>query len=194
MNGQNSDKTNNNLAIIDNILVDGSRCVGDVEVPQGVIAIGEYAFQGCCGLKSIYIPDGVLRIEDYAFSGCKNLKSIYISNSVRKIGKYAFMKCDSLTKIHIPNSVTGIGTGAFLGCERLKSKDPKTASKDIKMNLHYDSSINTKDEQSSTTNHSTGEFKLPQFSDEAKKDIADGITKGLGKAAVIAVRRIFLGW
>ena len=37
---------------------------GDVVIPKGVTAIGEYAFGGCTGLTSVVIPDSVTSIGE----------------------------------------------------------------------------------------------------------------------------------
>lgn len=84
MAGKQTEK--NPLVIVNNILVDGTTCEGDVK-----------------------IPEGVTRIEGYSFHRCDNLTSIEIPNSVTRIGVETFSGCESLTNIEIPDSVTSIG-------------------------------------------------------------------------------------
>ena len=43
-------------------------------LPEGATEIVEGAFSGRADLKSVQIPDGVVRIGDYAFSGCSALE------------------------------------------------------------------------------------------------------------------------
>ena len=86
-----------------------------------VTSIGDYAFSGCPGLKSLTIPESVTSIGDYAFEGCSGLTSVTIPNSVKSIGDGAFFRCDGLTSVTIPESVTSIGRGAFQGCSGLTS-------------------------------------------------------------------------
>lgn len=52
------------------------------------------------------IPDSVKSIGDCAFFGCSGLKSVTIPDSVTSIGEDAFYGCTSLTSITIPDSVT----------------------------------------------------------------------------------------
>ncbi len=65
---------------------------------------------------SYTIPDGVTAIGKYAFCGCKSLSSVTIPNSVTSIGDFAFYQCSGLTSVTIPNSVTSIGSRAFDNC------------------------------------------------------------------------------
>ena len=44
--------------------------VTDLVIPDGVTNIGDYAFVGCTGLKSVTVPESVEYIGRYAFSAC----------------------------------------------------------------------------------------------------------------------------
>ena len=88
---------------------------------DGITSIGNDAFIGCTGLKSIVIPDRVTSVGEYAFDGCRSLASVTIGNSVTSIGEYAFSECSALTSVTIPDSVTSIGEGVFYDCSGLKS-------------------------------------------------------------------------
>lgn len=70
-------------------------------------------------MNSIEIPDGVISIGNLAFYNCSSLTKIVISNSVKSIGNEAFSNCFSLSSIVIPNSVRSIEEGAFAGCSNL---------------------------------------------------------------------------
>ena len=93
-----------------------------VDIPDGVISIGNYAFTGC-GLTSIDIPDGVTSLGDGAFSYCSGLESVTLGSRVETIGDYAFDGCSSLASIDIPDGVTSIGAYAFAECSSLTSVD-----------------------------------------------------------------------
>lgn len=73
---------------------------------------------GCAGGA---IPDGVKKIGDCAFSGRTGLKTVTIPASVTEIGVGAFENCVSLTDLTIPDTVTSVSKGAFKGCVSLKN-------------------------------------------------------------------------
>lgn len=94
-----------------------------------VTKIGDYAFYCCefSGITDIppqifSIPDGIISIGNYAFNGCvwltsstipESFTSLNIPNSVTYIGNEAFMNCYDLTFVSIPDSVNYIGHNAF---------------------------------------------------------------------------------
>ena len=122
--------------------------LGSVVLPCTVKNIGYGAFYGCYNLREIEIPDGIIRIEDYAFAEC-NLSwncmgsDFVLPNSITHIGNGAFALtnisnivlpsglttikgdtfdfCESLTEITIPSSVTTIEDRAFNGCSNLQN-------------------------------------------------------------------------
>ena len=61
----------------------------------------------------------VTAIGDDAFNGCSGIKSVVIPNSVTSIGSQAFRDCTSLTSVTIPDSVTYIGGLSFYECYKL---------------------------------------------------------------------------
>ena len=110
----------NPLYYAHNLYLNGE-LVTELEIPDGVNSIGNFAFYNCSSLTSITIPDGVTSIDSGAFSGCSSLISITIPDSVTSIGSSAFSGCSSLTSITIPDGVTSIDYSAFYGCSSLTS-------------------------------------------------------------------------
>ena len=94
--------------------------LSSVRIPDSVITIGTFAFNGCTSLSSITIPNSVTSIGSQAFYHCFSLSSITIPNSVTSIGDYAF-ESDALMFVEIGSGVTSIGEGAFQHCSSLQS-------------------------------------------------------------------------
>lgn len=90
-------------------------------VPDGITAIGEWAFEKCKRLNKVVISNGVTSIRKQAFYGCKSLQEVLIPNSVTVI-ENSFMECNSLTHITIPESVITLEEN-FDTCRRLESID-----------------------------------------------------------------------
>ncbi len=51
------------------------------EIPEGVSAVGDYAFCGCTGLTGLTVPASVANFGEYALSGCSSLASVYYGGS-----------------------------------------------------------------------------------------------------------------
>lgn len=91
-----------------------------VTISNGIIDIGDYAFNNCDSLTSVAIPNSVIDIGMYAFRGCLSLNSIIIPCGIKNIGAGAFEHCSALSSITIPNSVSNIGSAVFYGCISLE--------------------------------------------------------------------------
>ncbi len=91
----------------------------ELVVPEGVTAIGNYAFIKCASLKKITLPASLLTIGDYAFYGCDGIVEITIPEKVTAIGAEAFYDCNLLEKVTLPATLKSIGDRAFKLCSEL---------------------------------------------------------------------------
>ncbi len=70
----------NPFVIVNEILIDGRACIGDVTVPDDVKNIGYGAFASSSDLKSIVIPESVVSIGESSFGACAELDKITFLN------------------------------------------------------------------------------------------------------------------
>lgn len=113
------------------VIPDGVTAIGDyafercerlksVSLPDGVTTIGKSAFDCCTKLETMVFPDTVKSIGESAFFCCFDLKTVEFSNGVSEIGDYAFSSCESLTELNLPDGTKSIGEGAFSWCTALE--------------------------------------------------------------------------
>lgn len=115
--------------------------LGTIDIPNNVVTIGERAFQraglntvnfgtgletignsafvGNYGLKSVTLPDSVISIGDSTFYD-DNITTITLGNSIETIGNTAFYQCDFAT-ITLPSTLKSIGSECFYNCAKLTS-------------------------------------------------------------------------
>ena len=98
------DSASNPLVYAGNLYLN-NQPIDNLEIPTGVTAIGNFAFEKCTNLKSIIIPDTVTSLGNYVFYGCRYLKNITIPESIKTIGKSAFRDCISLNGVYITDIV-----------------------------------------------------------------------------------------
>ena len=83
----------------------------DIEIPESVTAISDYAFYECRSLKMVKMSS-VRSIGMHAFTG-STITRFVSTSSLQSMDKYALSGCDSLTAIFMPNTVTTLGFGVF---------------------------------------------------------------------------------
>jgi hypothetical protein len=86
---------------------------GNVIIPDGVTAIGNWVFGDCLTLTSIEIPSSVQSIGTVAFSQCYNLTDVTVNGNITSIGQAAFQNCFGLKNIQISGNAENIGSNAF---------------------------------------------------------------------------------
>lgn len=105
---------------IDNFAFANCEKLKKIDLPKGLLEIGDFAFYNCSALKEIVIPDSVKIIEQVAFSGCTKLQKVTLPKSISKIDWETFKDCVALKSINIPEGVKRIEDEAFSGCKALK--------------------------------------------------------------------------
>ncbi len=92
-----------------------------LNLPSSLTEIGDYAFEQCVYLKNFTFPSGLSDIGEGAFRKCKTLTSVSLPNGIRAIRKYTFSSCEKLSEINIPSTVSFIGYMAFALCDGIVS-------------------------------------------------------------------------
>ena len=92
-----------------------------VTMGEGVVTVGNWAFNGCDNLTSVTFPSTLTTIFGYSFEHCKSLASIDFPQGLTTISNWAFYDCASLEQITLPDSITVIGNSAFSLCVSVSS-------------------------------------------------------------------------
>ena len=72
-----------------------------IVVPEGVVKIGEYAFEHS-SVTRLSFPRTLRDISDYCFSGCKNIENIVFDGNDEYIGDDVFMRGKTKKQIEVP--------------------------------------------------------------------------------------------
>ncbi len=87
-----------------------------IQLPDTVTKIGEYAFANSA--ISAFEGNGVVEIGNNAFEACNALTAITLGNNVTTLGEYVFYDCIGLKSVTLP-SVTKMGVYNFFGADSL---------------------------------------------------------------------------
>ena len=72
----------------------------EVIIPDGVVEIGDYAFENCVFLKKVTFPETLVSIGAGAFCGDFGLESITLPRSLESLGPKAFGACKYLDEVY----------------------------------------------------------------------------------------------
>ena len=98
----------------------GGTAPSSLTIPETVTTIGKYAFDECAGLEYLAIPGSVKQFGHHAFNECPDLDYVIVDEGVTRIADYAFFECEKLGTVFLPESLTDIGTAAFAFCSSLE--------------------------------------------------------------------------
>ncbi len=74
---------------------------GEFTTPQGVVHIGNYAFDGCNGLQCVNVNDGCTDLGERSFTKCLELKKIKLPSSFNHLSYNAFDGCEAFETIEV---------------------------------------------------------------------------------------------
>ena len=111
----------------------GNHDITDVTVPEGIVSLGDYAFQRCDSLQFISLPSTLVEVGPNPFAGAKSLMEIdiaahnpnlavvddvlYSVNDARLI-YYSTMKNEE--EFTLKRGIRIIGASAFYECDKIK--------------------------------------------------------------------------
>lgn len=106
----------------------GNDEIKKLNINKGITDIGNQVFYNLSNLQDVNFPDGLKSIGDWAFTNC-DIRRLRIPDSVESIGEYAFGANSYLKKLVLPNNLKEIGVDAFSilngGCMYLTGNAPK---------------------------------------------------------------------
>lgn len=109
-----------------------------IKLPKTLIMLGSRDSYGALfgdELTSIDLPEGLIEIGEKTFEHCDNLSNIQFPSTLRKIGASAFEGCDSLTTLTIPASMEEIGAGAFFINGYSNLEDVYILNQDVRLDV-----------------------------------------------------------
>ena len=116
-----------------------------VQLPPYLDRIENEGFAYDTNLQDIEFPQSLMYIDDYAFYNCSSLKHVNISqcNSFATIGNYAFAECASLVSANLPSTLNWIHTRAFSNCRKLneinvEAVQPADLGDQVFYHVHFD--------------------------------------------------------
>ena len=107
----------------------GDSTIKTVVIPEGVTAIGDYAFANLTALTKVILPSTLERIDQGAFYGCTNLVTVEGLENVKFINQHAFDGCN--LKGNITLNATAIADYAFSGNKKLAGVTLSSATQSV---------------------------------------------------------------
>lgn len=87
-----------------------------VVLSEGIINVGERAFENCPNLESVILSDTVSNVGDHAFYNCHKLRNVTVGKGLAQIYQGAFQNCSSLCSFTLGEKIKSVGKSAFSEC------------------------------------------------------------------------------
>ena len=108
-----------NISVIPDYAFEKCTLLEKINIPQSLVQIRNDAFAES-GIKEFIAPDSFKEIWGYAFKDCKNLEKVDL-NKTTSIGDMSFENCTKLSSIVLPSTLVELGTYVFSGCTLLNN-------------------------------------------------------------------------
>src|SRR5690554_5220627 len=113
----------------------------EIEVLEGTVSIGDYAFSYRTGLTAISLPESITNIGGYAFDNCTRLTSITIPSSVTRVDYSAFGYCSNLKSFICEGPIEMFGEEVIDRCSNLEILQAPAKSFEFRYDFDYDFQI-----------------------------------------------------
>lgn len=112
------------LLIVNNVLVEGRRARGVVNIPSSVENIMPGAFAYNEQITEINFPEsGVSSIPEEAFYAAYNLQKVNFASTIQNVGAHAFYLCKNLNTLENYSKLIRVGRYSFAKCQSLTTFD-----------------------------------------------------------------------
>lgn len=112
-NGLNDNvRVKDSTKVIANAVFINNSKLREIELPEGIIEIGDNCFENCEALKKINIKEGLKKIGENSFAG-SGVEEVKLPESITEIGYGAFNNCKDLSDINLPSGIERIAGYSF---------------------------------------------------------------------------------
>ena len=128
-----------NITALDKYALDGFVYIhGDLNLPDSIEEIGDFAFSGITVFGKLSLPSRLKKIGDSAFRYFSCEGDLSLPTGLESIGENAFRDLKRNTSITIPSSVKHIGLGAFYKEEmNFRGKNSIQNYSSVKLSARY---------------------------------------------------------
>ena len=118
--------------------------LSEMRLPEGLTAVGDYAFHGCSSMRLETLPDGIETIGKSAFEDCYAITVSHLPRALRTIGSWGFSNCTSIKEVIGYENLTDFGHASHSSCDLLEYVDlSRTKIKKLEANALYICNLKT---------------------------------------------------
>ena len=119
------------------VAADYASQVKAIVIEEGVLSVGNSAFQSMQLAASVSFPEGLKKIGTSAFWSCGSIARIELPDNLEELGASAFAQCSNLQSITFPDSLDVVPGGVCSSCTKLSSVRFPANAKSIGNNAFY---------------------------------------------------------
>ena len=109
----------------------------ELELPEGLLTLGELAFSESPALKSVTFPKKIKTVGEGCFRRCRKLTYLTLPEEAEAIMAEAFSECLGIGSVKLPRGITFVADGLFKGSIGLLLVDVPEGVKEIGEKAFY---------------------------------------------------------